>query len=41
MNRRPTGSLSPAKASTGFLQYKAAEDLSPDTLNRYKQSLRL
>ena len=32
MNRRPTGSLSLAKASTGFLQYKAAEGLSPNTL---------
>ncbi len=41
MNRRPPSSLPLSKAEAGFLQYKTAEDLSPDTLNRYKQSLRL
>ena len=41
MNRRPTGSLSLAKAITGFLQYKAAEGLSPNTLQSYQRDLKL
>jgi integrase/recombinase XerD len=41
MNRRPTGSLSLAKAIGGFLQYKAAEGLSPNTLQSYKRDLTL
>jgi integrase/recombinase XerD len=40
MNRRPPG-LSVAKAIPGFLQYKAAEALSPGTLESYKQHLEL
>jgi integrase/recombinase XerD len=41
MNRRPTGSLSLARAITGFLQYKAAEGLSPDTLQSCQRDLKL
>jgi integrase/recombinase XerD len=41
MNRRPTGSLSLAKAITGFMQYKAAEGLSPTTLQSYEDHLKL
>ena len=41
MNRRPTGSLSLAKAISGFLQYKAAEGLSPNTLQSYQRDLKL
>ncbi len=41
MNRRPTGSLSLAKAITGFLQYKAAEGLSPNTLQSYQRDFKL
>jgi integrase/recombinase XerD len=41
MNRRPTGSLSLAKAITGFMQYKAAEGLSPNTLQSYQRDLKL
>lgn len=41
MNRRPTGSLSLAKAIAGFLQYKAAEGLSPTTLQSYEHDLKL
>ncbi len=40
MNRRPTGSLSLAKAISGFLKYKAAEGLSP-TLRRSERDLKL
>ena len=40
MNRRPTGSLSLAKAISGFLQYKAAEGLSPNTLQSYQRDLK-
>ena len=39
MNRRPSGSLLLSKAITGFLQYKAAEGLSPSTLRSYEQDL--
>ena len=35
MNRRPLGSLLLSLAIPGFLQYKAAEGLSPATLNSY------
>ena len=41
MNRRPPSSLLLSKAAAGFLQYKTAEGLSPNTLKRYKQFLRL
>ena len=41
MNRRPTGSLSLSKAISGFLQYKAAEGLSPNTLNRYRDFFKI
>ncbi len=41
MNRRPTGSLSLAKAIMGFLQYKVAEGLSPNTLQSYPRDLKL
>ncbi len=41
MNRRSQGSLPLSKAISGFLQYKAAEGLSPNTLNCYKHFLRL
>ena len=37
MNRRPPGSLSLSKAIAGFLQYKAAEGLSPNTLQSYQR----
>ncbi len=41
MNRRPSGSLLVSKAITGFLQYKAAEGLSPTTLRSYEHDLKL
>ena len=41
MNRRPPSFLPLSKAAVGFLQYKTAEGLSPNTLKRYKQFLRL
>jgi hypothetical protein len=41
MNCRPTGSLSLTKASTGFFQYKAAEGLSPNTLQSHQRDLKL
>ena len=39
MNRRPMGSLSLAKAITGFLQYKAAEGLIPNAWQADTQAL--
>ena len=36
MNRRPSGSLLLSKAIAGFLQYKAAEGLSPNTLQQLR-----
>ena len=41
MNRRPTGSLALGKAISGFLQYKAAEGISPKTLQSYQRDLKL
>ena len=41
MKRRPQGSLVLSKAITGFLQYKAAEGLSPNTLQSYERDLKL
>ncbi len=41
MKRRPQGSLVLSKAVTGFLQYKAAEGLSPNTLQSYERDLKL
>ena len=41
MKRRPTGSLPLSKAVDGFLQYKAAEGLSPNTLQSYERDLTL
>ena len=41
MNRRPSGSLLLSKAISGFLQYKAAEGLSPNTLRSYDHDLKL
>jgi site-specific recombinase XerD len=41
MNRRPPSFLPLSKAAAGFLQYKTAEGLSPNTLKRYQQFLRL
>jgi integrase/recombinase XerD len=41
MNRRLQGSLPLSKAITGFLQYKAAEGLSPNTLQSYQRDLKL
>jgi len=38
MNRRPPG-LKLSKAAQGFLQYKAAEALSPRTLEGYQHDL--
>jgi site-specific recombinase XerD len=40
MNRRPLG-LKLDKALTGFLQHKAAEALSPNTLIAYEHDLKL
>jgi site-specific recombinase XerD len=40
MNRRPSG-LKLDKAVPGFLQYKAAEGLSPRTLVSYEYNLKL
>jgi hypothetical protein len=39
MNRRPPV-LKLSKALTGYLQYKAAEGLSPRTLEVYEQHLK-
>jgi hypothetical protein len=41
MNRRPSGSLLLSRAISGFLQYKAAEGLSPSTLQSYQRDLKL
>ncbi len=41
MNRRPSGSLLLSRAITGFLQYKAAEGLSPNTIHSCKHDLEL
>ena len=41
MNRRSSGSLLLSKAITGFIQYKAAEGLSPTTLTSYEHDLKL
>jgi integrase/recombinase XerD len=41
MNRRPSGSLLLSKAIGGFIQYKAAEGLSPTTLQSYEDHLEL
>ena len=41
MNRRSSGSLFLSKAIGGFIQYKAAEGLSPTTLNSYEGHLKL
>jgi site-specific recombinase XerD len=41
MNRRPSGSLLLSRAIPSFLQYKAAEGLSPTTLNSYEGHLKL
>ena len=41
MKRRPTGSLPLSKSVEGFLQYKAAEGLSPATLQSYQRDLKL
>ena len=41
MNRRPSGSLLLSRAIQGFLQYKAAEGLSPNTLRSYQDHLKL
>ena len=41
MNRRSQSSLPVSKATTGFLQYKAAEGLSPNTLQSYQRDLKL
>ncbi len=41
MKRRPQGSLPLSKAIPGLLQFKAAEGLSPNTLQRYPHDLKL
>jgi integrase/recombinase XerD len=41
MNLRPSGYLPLAKAITGFLQYKSAEGLSPNTISSYEHDLKL
>jgi integrase/recombinase XerD len=41
MNRRSSGSLLLSKAIGGFIQYKAAEGLSPTTLRSYEDHLKL
>jgi integrase/recombinase XerD len=41
MNQRSSGSLLLSKAITGFIQYKAAEGLSPTTLRSYEHDLKL
>ena len=41
MNRRSSGSLFLSKAIGGFIQYKAAEGLSPTTLRSYEDHLKL
>jgi integrase/recombinase XerD len=40
MNRRPSG-LAISKAIPGFLQYKVAEGLSPNTIKSYERHLLL
>jgi integrase/recombinase XerD len=41
MNRRSSSSLPLSKAISGFLQYKAAEGLSPNTITCYDHDLKL
>ena len=41
MNRQSQSSLPVSKATVGFLQYKAAEGLSPTTLQSYQRDLKL
>ena len=41
MNRRPSVCMTLSKATEGFLQYKAAEGLSPNTLQGYQRDLKL
>jgi integrase/recombinase XerD len=41
MNLRPSGYLPLAKAIAGFLQYKSAEGLSPNTISSYEHDLKL
>jgi integrase/recombinase XerD len=41
MNRRSSGSLPISKTILGFLQYKAAEGLSPNTIASYDHDLKL
>ena len=41
MNRRTSGSMTLSRATEGFLQYKAAEGLSPNTLQGYQRDLKL
>jgi hypothetical protein len=41
MNRRSSGFLLVSPAGEGFLQYKTAESLSPRTLSRYRDFLRI
>ncbi|MBI5567030.1 MAG: site-specific integrase [Chloroflexi bacterium] len=41
MNRRASGSMTLSRATEGFLQYKAAEGLSPNTLRSYEHDLKL
>jgi integrase/recombinase XerD len=41
MNRRSPGFLLVSQAGEGFLQYKTAEGLSPRTLSRYRDFLRI
>ena len=41
MNRRPPSFLLVSQASEGFLQYKAAEGLSPRTLERYRDFFKI
>ncbi len=41
MNRSSSGSLFLSKAIGGFIQYKAAEGLSPNTLQSYQRDLEL
>ena len=41
MNRRSPGLLLVSQAGEGFLQYKTAEGLSPRTLSRYRDFIRI
>jgi len=41
MNRKSSGFLFLSRAITGFLQYKAAEGLSPNTIHSYQHDLEL